>query len=303
MAQNNDDLPKDWLPIEGSTKSFVSPHEKTKLLSLKPEQELVYGYCRVSTTDQAKKGHSIKTQEQEIKKWVGRNQHYLYAVFYDVGISGKSSKERLAFNIMIEQAKKGSTIVVASLSRFGRNIQETINIYSELNKKKIKLVILDTPLDLSNPNNFMLFTMLAGIVDNERVNTIAKSKQVLERLDSEGYAITPAEYGWRQTEDGKKEVVSEEIENIEKIKQIRQEYPLISLKDFCEVMNTQYPEIKTKKGKLWHDRTMYALFKKHGDPLKLWGMATYKKKNEVKIETTELNEFGGVVYDMSNDRY
>ena len=67
----------------------------------------VAAYCRVSTdkTDQA---NSLESQQRYFNEYIKRNPLWeLYNIYVDDGISGTSTKKRVAFNQMIEDAKGG----------------------------------------------------------------------------------------------------------------------------------------------------------------------------------------------------
>ena len=61
-------------------------------------------YLRVSTEDQAKEGYSLEVQEEYLREYAKREQHQVYKVYKDDGISGYT-KERPALIKLLQDAK------------------------------------------------------------------------------------------------------------------------------------------------------------------------------------------------------
>lgn len=77
---------------------------------------MIYGYARVSSKEQ-----SLKRQEKElIKEGVDKKN------IYKEMASGKSFKDRIEYQRLLDQCSVGDTIVFTSLDRFSRNVTETI---------------------------------------------------------------------------------------------------------------------------------------------------------------------------------
>src|SRR5690606_12493363 len=82
----------------------------------------VCAYCRVST-DNIEQKTSYDTQIDEYTKRIKNNPDWEFIkVFADEGISGTSTKKRVAFNEMIDAARNGEIdlILTKSISRFAR---------------------------------------------------------------------------------------------------------------------------------------------------------------------------------------
>ena len=105
----------------------------------------VAAYCRVSTdkTDQA---NSLESQQQFFNEYIRRNHLWeLYDIYVDDGISGTNTKKRVAFNQMIEDAKSGKfdLIITKEISRFARNILDSIGYTRELKALGIGVIFLN----------------------------------------------------------------------------------------------------------------------------------------------------------------
>jgi DNA invertase Pin-like site-specific DNA recombinase len=84
-------------------------------------------YIRVSTKSDAQL-HSFEAQERYWHDAIEQRIGYrLVALYADKGISGKAVNNRKQFLNMVAAAKNGEfdTIFTKSVSRFGRNVEET----------------------------------------------------------------------------------------------------------------------------------------------------------------------------------
>ena len=97
---------------------------------------LVASYCRVST-DKDDQANSFESQRHYFKEYIERQPDWeLYEVYADEGITGTSTKKRAAFNRMTNDAHLGKfkLIITKEVSRFSRNILDTISYTRELKK-------------------------------------------------------------------------------------------------------------------------------------------------------------------------
>lgn len=107
-------------------------------------------YIRVS--DERQDEYSPDSQLKLIREYAKKNNAYVpdEYVFFDDGISAKSSKKRVEFNRMIAMAKEKdkpfSTIYVWKFSRFARNQEESIVFKSLLRKNNVDVVSISEPV-------------------------------------------------------------------------------------------------------------------------------------------------------------
>lgn len=107
-------------------------------------------YIRVS--DERQDEYSPDSQLKLIKKYA-KNNNYIVPdeyIFYDDGISAKSTKKRREFNRMIALAKSDDkpfeAIFVWKFSRFARNQEESIVYKSLLKKKGVSVISISEPI-------------------------------------------------------------------------------------------------------------------------------------------------------------
>ena len=107
-------------------------------------------YLRVS--DERQDEYSPDSQLKKVREYAAREGYLIpdEYVFYDDGISGKSTKKRDKFNTMIALAKEKSKpfdkIYVWKFSRFARNQEESMVYKNLLRKKGITVVSVSEPI-------------------------------------------------------------------------------------------------------------------------------------------------------------
>ena len=132
---------------------------------------MVYGYARVSTSDQ-----NLDRQKDALRK-------YGVDMLFCEKISG-TKKNRPELDDMLGRLKPGDTIVIESLSRLGRSVKNLAELMELFNKQDIRLVSLKETIDTTSPTGKLLFTILASLSQFER--------DVLAERTSEGLAAARA---------------------------------------------------------------------------------------------------------------
>ena len=141
---------------------IISNRPKIRLNIARGEKSIVYGYIRVSTNIQHKQGKSLQAQEEMIRRYCGE-KGIEAKIVCDPGYTGKTMETRREFMKMRKEARRGDTIIAYSLSRIARSVKEISNFVDEMEKRGVKIVILDKELDLSTPQGRLFFNMLATV--------------------------------------------------------------------------------------------------------------------------------------------
>lgn len=114
----------------------------------------VASYCRVST-DRDDQANSFESQQRYFKDHIDRQPDWeLYQVYADEGITGTSTKKRTAFNRMISDARGGKfqLILTKEVSRFSRNILDTISYTRELKALGVGVVFVNDGISSLEPD-------------------------------------------------------------------------------------------------------------------------------------------------------
>ncbi|MDD6320956.1 MAG: recombinase family protein [Oscillospiraceae bacterium] len=115
---------------------------------------LVASYCRVST-DKDDQANSFDAQQRYFRDYIDRMPDWeLFKVYADEGISGTSTKKRVQFNRMISDAKMGKfkLIITKEVSRFSRNILDTIQFTRELRALGVGVLFMNDGINTLEPD-------------------------------------------------------------------------------------------------------------------------------------------------------
>lgn len=144
--------------------------------TLTAEHGTAVGYVRVSTRRQAETGTSLLTQPQQLRDYCLQRGLDLVQIHTDAGLSGKNTKRPgLQAALQQVQACKG-TLVVPSLSRFGRNMADLTRMTEQLTQAGCRLVSVKEGIDSATPTGRLMLYMMAAMAEFER-------ELLLERLD------------------------------------------------------------------------------------------------------------------------
>jgi putative DNA-invertase from lambdoid prophage Rac len=131
----------------------------------------VYGYCRVSTDQQAERGESLATQRQRLKGKAAAMGTVLDQVYCDGGVSGSVPLgKRPEGAKLLAAVKHGDTVIVASLDRMFRDVLDALQTIDQLQKRDVGLRFLDIAdgADVRNGVGKLMLTILAAFAEQER---------------------------------------------------------------------------------------------------------------------------------------
>ena len=160
------------------------------------------GYIRVSTEGQAQDGVSLDAQRAKIEAWALLNDYELVAVHVDAGISGKGMANRPGLQSALADCRKGSALVVYSLSRLARSTKDTIEISERLTKTGADLVSLSEKIDTTSAAGKMVFRMLAVLAEFERDQISERTTTAMQFKKAKGELVGAVPYGYALHADG-----------------------------------------------------------------------------------------------------
>ena len=144
----------------------------------------VYGYVRVSTTDQNEDRQMIVMHQMNV---IRKN-------IYMDKLSGKDF-ERPQYRKLIGRLKKGDLIYILSIDRLGRNYEEIQEQWRVITKEiKADICVIDMPLLDTREGKDLLGTFIADLVlqilsfvaESERRNIKERQKQGIEAAKARG---------------------------------------------------------------------------------------------------------------------
>ena len=123
-------------------------------------------YSRISTNDQ-----TVSNQILELKDIANRKGYQIVAEFSDEGISGsKGRDQRSGFDNLIKGAirKDFDLILVWSVDRLGRSLQDLVSFLNEIHSVDCDLYIHQSGIDTTTPAGKMMFQMCGVFAEFER---------------------------------------------------------------------------------------------------------------------------------------
>ena len=138
----------------------------------------VASYCRVST-DKDDQANSFEAQQRYFKEYIDRQPDWeLYEVYADEGITGTSTKKRTAFNRMIHDAHMGKfrLIITKEVSRFSRNILDTIAYTRELRQLGVGVLFMNDAINTLEPDAELRLSIMGSIAQEESRKTSSRVK-------------------------------------------------------------------------------------------------------------------------------
>ena len=209
-------------------------------------------YIRVSTDEQAERGHSLAYQEDKLLKYCALKNIEVVKLFKE-DHSAKTF-ERPQFNELLQYIKKNkgsaNLLLFIKWDRFSRNTGDAYGMISTLNKINIEPQAIEQPLDLNIPENkiMLAFYLASPEVENDRraLNVIAG----MRRARKDGRFLGKAPYGYLNKRDEQDKpilipdpigapLVKEAFEEIAKgIKPVAHVYQELKLKGFKPSKNS-----------------------------------------------------------------
>lgn len=135
---------------------------------------MIIGYARVST------------REQNLRMQLDALHAAGCEKIYEEKVSG-AAKDRPQFEAMLENARKGDTIVVWKLDRLGRSLIQLVTLIDELGKRGINFRSLtDHEIDTSTTLGRVLFVIASAFAEMERDRIQERTRAGLDAARSKG---------------------------------------------------------------------------------------------------------------------
>jgi DNA invertase Pin-like site-specific DNA recombinase len=119
------------------------------------ENMMKIGYARVSTQEQ-----NLEMQLDALK------EHGCDKIFSEKASGGNTSRPEL--DRMLEQLRRGDTIVIWKLDRLGRSLKHLIELVSAFDSQGIGLVSLKENIDTTTATGKLVFNIFAALAEFER---------------------------------------------------------------------------------------------------------------------------------------
>ena len=141
----------------------------------------VIGYIRVSTDKQ-----DLEKQRHLLLDYAQRNQLVVNEFIHAEASSRKDTKDR-RIDELLTKLTKGDTLLVAELSRLGRNMLETLNMINELSQNGVSIVFIRQPeLSTIGTHTKLLLAIYSYFAEAEREYISMRTKQGLAAARAKG---------------------------------------------------------------------------------------------------------------------
>lgn len=130
----------------------------------------VFAYARVSTDEQAEKGHSLNEQQERMFSYCKAMGWEEPVFFVDDGYSAKNlNRPKLTEILQIVKSEKGPGIVITTkLDRLSRKLVDILNLNEYFNKHGFNYVSASEGFDTSTPAGRLVLQMLGMVAEFER---------------------------------------------------------------------------------------------------------------------------------------
>lgn len=144
----------------------------------------VIGYIRVSSDKQ-----DLEKQKHLLWQYAQTRQLLIHE-FVRVEISSQKSLRERRIEELLLKLEAGDTLLVAELSRLGRNMLETLVLVNELARRDIQIIFVRQPeLSTDGPHGQLLLAIYGHFAQTEREYISLRTKQGLAAARAQGKVL------------------------------------------------------------------------------------------------------------------
>ena len=215
------------------------------------------GYIRNSRLSQE---NSVETQTKLITDFCNNNEIHLDEIICDEGISGSGEKtnKRDGYNSVINMIENGevNTLVVISISRWGRNLGQIYKSVQLMETKGVKFLSIKENIDTSSPYGRFTINLLSSLYEMELELIRERTKDTLKVKKENGKVYSPTPYGFNRVGD---DLVENKKEKRLLRKMLRLKENGYSYGDVSKYLTKN--RHKTKNGGKWTRQNVYSVLK------------------------------------------
>ena len=223
------------------------------------EDKMNIGYIRNSRLIQE---NSVKTQNTLINDFCKTHNIKLDKIVVDEGISGSGDKthKRDGYNSVMDMIGDGkvNTLVVISISRWGRNLGEIYKSVQLMEKENVKFLSIKENIDTSSPYGRFTINLLSSLYEMELELIRDRTKDTLKVKKESGKVYSPTPFGFDR-------VGNDLVENKKEKRLLRKMLKLknggMSYGDVSKYLTKN--RHKNKSGGKWTRENVYSVMKTH----------------------------------------
>lgn len=138
-------------------------------------------YIRVSTDKQ-----DLEKQKHLLLDYAQKHQVLIHQ-FIEAESSAQNTRQERKIDVLLETLNEGDQLLVAELSRLGRNMLETLNIINILTEKGIHITFVRQPeLSTTGPHTKLLLAIYGYFAEAERDYISIRTRQGLAAAKAQG---------------------------------------------------------------------------------------------------------------------
>ncbi|MFH2116679.1 MAG: recombinase family protein [Bacillota bacterium] len=249
----------------------------------------VCAYARVSTSKDVAI-MSFDTQIHAYTTMIKENPNWNFVgVYSDEGKSGTNLEKRSQFKFMLDIAKSGliDLIITKSISRFSRNVVDTITILQDLKKSNVEVWFENENISSFDPKIEFVISVLSGMAEEEARNVSENVKWNVRKRFAEGkfYVVAKGFLGYENDSKGNL-IINEDQANV--VRSIYDKYTNgVGVTSIIKWLNDSNIQTTYQKGK-WYPNAVYNILKNE----KYTGNAILQKtyRPSFKSKTRVINE-------------
>lgn len=144
----------------------------------------VMGYMRVSSDKQ-----DLQKQEHLLLKYA-QQQGWHISEFIQVQMSSRRDRTERRLDELLERLGEGDRLLVAELSRLGRNMFEVIQVVNQLSQQGVEVMFVRQPeLSTTGPHRKLLLALYSYFAEAERDFISVRTKQGLAAARASGAVL------------------------------------------------------------------------------------------------------------------
>ena len=217
------------------------------------------GYIRNSRISQE---NSVETQKKMILDFCDINNIKLDEIVIDYGISGSGEKtnDRIGYNSIMEKIgnREVNTLVVISISRWGRNLGEIYKSVELMTKKDVNFFSIKENIDTSSPYGRFTINLLSSLYEMELELIRERTKDTLKVKKQNNKVYSKIPYGFDRDGD---DLIENKKEKRLLNKMFRLKNNGLSYGKICDYLKRN--RHKTKSGGKWTPSNVYSVMKNH----------------------------------------
>lgn len=172
------------------------------------------GYIRVSDISQIER-NSLMTQTKAIMKYCDENKLELINIYKDEGKSGRTTEGRDEFLELMKSVKPGNFVIVYELSRFSRDLKDTIENFRNLVRNKgCTFISLNPYIDSRVDGSDFMMGIMGAVAEQESDRTSRRVQANMQRLAEEGKLVCRPPFGYKHNAETRRYEVEEEQQEV-----------------------------------------------------------------------------------------